>query len=167
MPVADVYVHYVNKVERKDRTEAELIKVITWLTGFDSKTLKNHLKKQTTFKEFFKAAKIHPNAKLITGSICGVKIAEIEDPLMKKIRYMDKLVDELAKGRPMEKILRSGLQGDSSLKISHSYTFFAFWQITNDPILALAVYFLMVFFAFNTPLKEFCNGLHIKKTPNE
>ena len=106
MPVADVYVHYVNKVERKDRTEAELIKVITWLTGFDSKTLKNHLKKQTTFKEFFKASKIHPNAKLITGSICGVKIAEIEDPLMKKIRYMDKLVDELAKGRPMEKILR-------------------------------------------------------------
>ncbi len=109
MPVADVYVHYVNKVERKDRTEAELIKVISWLTGFDSKTLKSHLKKQTTFKEFFKSAKIHPNAKLITGSICGVKIAEIEDPLMKKIRYMDKLVDELAKGRPIEKILRSGL----------------------------------------------------------
>jgi len=109
MPVADVYVHYVNKVERKDRTESELIKVISWLTGFDSKTLKSHLKKQTTFKDFFKSAKIHPNAKLITGSICGVKIAEIEDPLMKKIRYMDKLVDELAKGRPIEKILRSGL----------------------------------------------------------
>ena len=109
MPVADVYVHYLNKVERKDRTEAELIKVITWLTGFDSKTLKNHLKQQTTFREFFKVAKMHPNAKLITGSICGVKIAEIEDPLMKKIRYMDKLVDELAKGRPMEKILRSSL----------------------------------------------------------
>ena len=107
MPVADVYVHYVNKVERKDRTEAELIKVITWLTGFDSKTLKSHLKKQSTFREFFKAAKIHPNAKLITGSICGVKISEIEDPLMKKIRYLDKLVDELANGRPMEKILRS------------------------------------------------------------
>ena len=109
MPVADVYVLYLNKVERKDRTETELIKVITWLTGFDSKTLKSHLKKQTTFRDFFKDAKIHPNAKLITGSICGVKIAEIEDPLMKKIRYMDKLVDELAKGRPMEKILRSGL----------------------------------------------------------
>ncbi len=108
MPVADVYVHYLNKVERKDRTEAELIKVITWLTGFDSKTFKSHLKKQTTFKDFFNDAKIHPNAKLITGSICGVKIVEIEDPLMKKIRYMDKLVDELAKGRPMEKILRSG-----------------------------------------------------------
>jgi hypothetical protein len=109
MPVADVYVHYVNKIERKDRTEAELVKVITWLTGFDLKTLERHLKKRTTFKEFFKAAKIHPNAKMITGTICGVKIVEIEDPLMKRIRYMDKLVDELAKGRPMEKILRSGL----------------------------------------------------------
>ena len=108
MPVADVYLHYVKKVERKDRTEAELVKVISWLTGFDSKTLKTHLKKQTTFRDFFKAAKIHPNAKLISGSICGVKIAEIKDPLMKKIRYLDKLVDELAKGRPMEKILRSG-----------------------------------------------------------
>ncbi len=107
MPVADVYVHYLNKVERKERTEAELIKVITWLTGFDSKSLKKHLKDETTFREFFKQAKIHPNAKLITGSICGVKIAEIEDPLMKKIRYMDKLVDELAKGRPLEKILRT------------------------------------------------------------
>ena len=108
MPVAEVYVHYVNKVERKGRTEAELVKVITWLTGFDAKTLKSHLKKQTTFKEFFKFAKIHPNAKLISGSICGVKIEEIKDPLMKKIRYMDKLVDELSKGRPLDKILRSG-----------------------------------------------------------
>lgn len=107
MPVSDVYVHYVNKVERKERSEAELIQVISWLTSFDAKTLKKHLKDQTTFREFFKQAKIHPNAKLITGSICGVKIAEIEDPLMKKIRYMDKLVDELAKGRPLEKILRT------------------------------------------------------------
>ncbi|CAN2182017.1 Uncharacterised conserved protein UCP033199 [Candidatus Nanopelagicaceae bacterium] len=106
MPVADVYVHYVNKVQRKDRSEAELIKAMCWLTGFDTKTLKQYLKNQTSFRDFFKAAKIHPNAKLITGSICGVKIAEIEDPLMKKIRYMDKLVDEIAKGRPMEKILR-------------------------------------------------------------
>jgi hypothetical protein len=105
--VASIYVHYVNKVERKNRTEAELINVICWLTGFDSKTLKGHLKKETTFREFFKVAKIHPNAILITGSICGVKIAEIEDPLMRKIRYLDKLVDELAKGRPLEKILRS------------------------------------------------------------
>lgn len=109
MPVADVYVHYVNKVERKDRTEAELIKVITWLTGYDKKTLKSKIKSKSTFREFFKSAKIHPNAKLITGSICGVKIAEIDDPLMKKIRYMDKLVDELAKGRPMEKILRTSV----------------------------------------------------------
>lgn len=106
MAVADVYLHYVNKVERKERTEAELIEVIKWLTGFDSRTLKKHLKDRTTFRDFFKAANIHPNAKLITGSICGVKIAEIEDPLMKKIRYMDKLVDELAKGKPMEKVLR-------------------------------------------------------------
>ena len=106
MAVADVYVHYVNKVERKERTEGELIEVIKWLTGFDAKTLKKHLREKTTFRDFFKAANIHPNAKLITGSICGVKIAEIEDPLMKKIRYMDKLVDELAKGRPMEKVVR-------------------------------------------------------------
>ena len=106
MAVADVYLHYVNKVERKERTEAELMEVIKWLTGFDTRTLKKHLKDKTTFRDFFKAAKIHPNAKLITGSICGVKIAEIEDPLMKKIRYMDKLIDELAKGRPMEKVLR-------------------------------------------------------------
>jgi hypothetical protein len=108
MPVSSVYVHYVNKVVRKDRSEDELIEVIKWLTGFDKKTLKKHLKEETTFRNFFKVAKIHPNAKLITGSICGVKIAEIEDPLMKKIRYMDKLVDELANGRPLEKILRSG-----------------------------------------------------------
>ena len=107
MPVADVYVHYVNNVERKDRTEAELIKVINWLTGYYKKTLKSKIKSKSTFREFFKSAKIHPNAELITGSICGVKIAEIDDPLMKKIRYMDKLVDELAKGRPMEKILRT------------------------------------------------------------
>lgn len=107
MPVSNIYPLYLTKIQRKDRTEAELVKVISWLTGFDSKTLNSHLKRQTTFKEFFKAAKINPNAKLITGSICGVKITEIEDPLMKKIRYMDKLVDELAKGRSMEKILRS------------------------------------------------------------
>ena len=108
LPVANVYPLYVAKVTRKGRTEAELIQVIEWLTGFDSKALKSHLKNATTFREFFKAAKIHPKSKLITGSICGVKIGEIEDPLMKKIRYLDKLVDELAKGRPMEKILRSG-----------------------------------------------------------
>lgn len=109
MPVTGVYQAYLKKVERKGASELDLVKVIGWLTGFDSKTLKMHVKEETTFRDFFKAAKIHPNAKLITGSICGVKIAEIDDPLMRKIRYMDKLVDELAKGRPMEKILRSGL----------------------------------------------------------
>ncbi len=107
MPVTGVYQAYVNKVERKGAKEADLIRVISWLTGFDSKTLKKYIKDAITFKEFFKLAKINPNARLITGSICGVKIEEIEDPLMKKIRYMDKLVDEVAKGRPMEKILRS------------------------------------------------------------
>lgn len=106
MPFADVYPHYVNKVERKGRTVAELHEVIKWLTGFDEKTLKSHITKHTNFREFFKAAKLNSKAKLITGTICGVKIEEIEEPLMKKIRYMDKLVDELAKGRPMEKILR-------------------------------------------------------------
>ena len=106
VPVADVYVHYVNKVERKGHTEAELMQVIEWLTGFDSKSIKKHLKDRTSFRDFFKKAKLNPNARLITGSICGVKIAEIEDPLMKKIRYLDKLVDEVANGRPMAKILR-------------------------------------------------------------
>ena len=106
MPVADVYVHYVNKVERKGHTEAELMQVIEWLTGFDSKSIKKHLKDRTSFRDFFKKAKLNPNARLITGSICWIKIAEIEDPLMKKIRYLDKLVDEVANGRPMAKILR-------------------------------------------------------------
>jgi hypothetical protein len=107
MPVTGVYQAYLKKVERKGGTESDLVKVIGWLTSFDAKTLKKHLKDETTFKNFFKAAKINPKAKLITGTICGVKVEEIEDPLMKKIRYMDKLVDELAKGRAMEKILRS------------------------------------------------------------
>ena len=109
MPVTGVYQAYLKKVERKGGAEKDLIKVIGWLTGFDSKTLKKHLQDETTFKEFFKSAKINPNAKLITGSICGVKIEEIQDPLMKKIRYMDKVVDELAKGRPMEKIFRTSV----------------------------------------------------------
>jgi hypothetical protein len=106
MPFSEVYPHYVNKLARKGRTKNELHEVIHWLTGFDEKALKNHLAKQTSFKDFFKAAKLNSKAKLITGSICGVKIAEIEDPLMKKIRYLDKLVDELAKGKTMEKVLR-------------------------------------------------------------
>ena len=109
MPVSGVYQAYLKKIERKGGTETDLVKVIGWLTGFDSKTLKKHIKDETTFKNFFKSAKLNPKAKLITGTICGVKIEEIGDPLMKKIRYMDKVVDELAKGRPLEKIFRSGL----------------------------------------------------------
>lgn len=109
MPVADVYVHYVNKIVRKGQSEADLDVVIGWLTGFDKRTIKKHLAAKTTFKDFFTQAKLNPSATLITGSICGVKIQEIEDPLMKKIRYLDKLVDEVANGRPMSKILRSGL----------------------------------------------------------
>ncbi len=106
MPVAEVYPHYINKVVKKGRTESELEEVTQWLTGLDAKTVKKMLESKTTFREFFDKATLNSKAELITGSICGVKIQEIEDPLMKKIRYWDKLVDELAKGRPMEKILR-------------------------------------------------------------
>ena len=106
MPFATVYPLYLKKVEKKGRTQAELDQVITWLTGFSSKELQSKIKAEATFREFFAAAKLHKNAPLITGVICGVRIEEIEDPLMQKIRYMDKLVDELAKGRAMEKILR-------------------------------------------------------------
>ncbi len=106
MPFSDVYPHYVRKVEKKGRTVSELHDVIKWLTGFSEKSLLQHIKNHTNFTDFFKAATLNPNASLITGTICGVKIQEIEDPLMLKIRYLDKLVDELAKGRPMEKILR-------------------------------------------------------------
>jgi hypothetical protein len=109
MPVTGVYRAYLNKVVRKGHPESELVQVITWLTGFSEKDLQQHLLDEISFREFFDLAKINKNAHLITGSICGVKIQEIEDPLMKKIRYMDKLVDEVAKGRPMEKILRSGV----------------------------------------------------------
>lgn len=107
VPVASVYPHYVTKVEKKGRTTAELDEVIEWLTGYDEKALHQHLADETTFEDFFAEATINPNASLITGSICGYKVQEIEDPLMQKLRYLDKLVDELAKGRPMEKILRS------------------------------------------------------------
>lgn len=105
--VASVYPHYVVKVEKKGRTVEELDEVITWLTGFDEATLRRHLDQETTFQDFFNAANINPNASLITGSVCGVRVQEIEDPLMQKIRYLDKLVDELAKGRPMVKVLRA------------------------------------------------------------
>ena len=97
----------MKKVERKGRSVEELREVIQWLTGFSQKQLDLHIKNQTNFTYFFGSARLNPNADLITGSICGVKIQEIEDPLMKQIRYLDKLVDELAKGRPMEKILRT------------------------------------------------------------
>jgi hypothetical protein len=104
---ASIYLLYVTKVERKGRTRAELHEVIEWLTGFDEEDLAHLLANETTFESFFDAAKVNPNASSITGSICGVRIQEIEDPLMRNIRYLDKLVDELAKGRPIEKILRS------------------------------------------------------------
>lgn len=106
MAFAKVYPLYLTKVEKKGRTKEELDQVIRWLTGFNQKQLQKHIDAESTFTDFFGSAKIHENAPLITGVICGVRIEEIEDPLMKKIRYMDKLVDELAKGRPLEKILR-------------------------------------------------------------
>lgn len=105
--VADVYPLYVTKVEKKGRTTGELDEVIEWLTGFDGAELHHHLETGTTFEGFFAAAHLNPNASQITGTICGIRVEDIEDPLMQQIRYLDKLVDELAKGRPMEKILRS------------------------------------------------------------
>ena len=105
--VASVYPHYVAKVEKKGRTQAELDETIEWLTGYDDAELQHHLDTGTTFEDFFAQAHLNPNASLITGSVCGVKVQEVEDPLMRQIRYLDKLVDELAKGRPMEKVLRS------------------------------------------------------------
>jgi hypothetical protein len=104
---AAVYPLYVNKVERKGRTQAELDEVIEWLTGFDHAALERHLAGGTTFADFFADASLNPNVTAITGVICGVRVEEIEDPLMQQIRYLDKLVDEVAKGRPMEKVLRS------------------------------------------------------------
>jgi hypothetical protein len=104
--VASVYPHYVAKVEKKGRTTEELDQVISWLTGFDEDELRRHLDDGTTFEEFFAEARLNPNASLITGTVCGVRVQDIEDPLMQKIRYLDKLVDELAKGKAMDKILR-------------------------------------------------------------
>ncbi|MDT0213025.1 DUF2200 domain-containing protein [Rothia sp. ARF10] len=106
MPVASVYPLYVAKAEKKGRTQAEVDEVIRWLTGFDDAELQRHLADGTSYEEFFAQADLNPNASLITGSVCGVKVQEVEDPLMRRIRYLDKLVDELAKGRPMEKVLR-------------------------------------------------------------
>jgi len=108
MSFASVYPLYLTKVERKGRTSEELDQVIEWLTGFDDAALRRHLEQHTTFEEFFADADLNPDAALITGVICGVRVEDIEDPLMQKIRYLDKLVDELARGKAMEKILRTG-----------------------------------------------------------
>ena len=105
--VASVYPHYVTKVERKGRTKAELDQVIEWLTGFDRPALDAHLADGTTFEEFFADARLNPHASSITGAVCGVRVEDIDDPLMQKIRYLDKLVDELAKGKAMDTVLRA------------------------------------------------------------
>ncbi len=106
MTFSSVYPHYVVKVEKKGRTKEELHEVIHWLTGYDDKKIQEFIDNKLTFEEFFKNANLHPNAHLITGMICGYRIEEIENQLTKEVRYLDKLVDELAKGRKMEKILR-------------------------------------------------------------
>jgi hypothetical protein len=107
MTFASVYPLYVTKVERKGRTKAELDQVIQWLTGFNSKKLQELIKEKVTFETFFERASLNPNAHLITGVICGYRVEEIENPLTQQTRYLDKLVDELAKGKKMEKILRT------------------------------------------------------------
>ena len=107
MEFASVYPHYVAKVEKKGRTLEELHQVISWLTGFKEQDLQRMIQNAATFEQFFAEATVNPNAILITGSICGYRIEEIETPLTKQARYLDKLVDELAKGRKMEKILRT------------------------------------------------------------
>ena len=106
--VAAVYPLYVAKVEKKGRSPHELDQVVQWLTGFDDDELRRHLADGSTFQTFFADARLNPNASLITGVVCGVRVESIEDPLMQKIRYLDKLVDELARGKDMAKILRSG-----------------------------------------------------------
>lgn len=104
---ASVYPHYVNKVERKNRTKEELNKVIEWLTGFDENKINELINENVSFEAFFNSAKLNPKANQIKGVICGYRIEEIENPLTRKIRYLDKMVDELAKGKKMEKILRA------------------------------------------------------------
>jgi hypothetical protein len=115
-----VYPLYLAKVEKKGRTKEELHQVIEWLTGYDKKKLKELIKEKVTFEAFFKQASLNPKAHLITGVICGYRIEDIENPLMKKVRYLDKLVDELAKGKAMEKILRGseGLNKKASASIA-------------------------------------------------
>lgn len=108
MSVASVYRHYVAKAEKKGRTKAEVDQIIRWHTGFDQADLERHLQAGTDFQTFFAdTARLNPARSLITGKVCGVDVATVEDPLMREIRYLDKLIDELAKGRPMEKILRA------------------------------------------------------------
>lgn len=107
MTFSSVYPHYVTKVEKKGRTRDELHEVITWLTGFDDRKIQKLIDDKATFEDFFKQATLHPNAHKITGVICGYRIEEIENPLTRRTRYLDKLVDELAKGKKMEKILRA------------------------------------------------------------
>lgn len=106
MTFASVYPHYVAKVEKKGRTQEELHQVITWLTGYNTNTLQQFITDKVTFETFFKQAKLHPNAHLITGVICGYRVEEIINPLTQQVRYLDKLVDDLAKGRALDKILR-------------------------------------------------------------
>jgi hypothetical protein len=103
---ASVYPLYVAKAQKKGRSQEEVDQVVEWLTGFDQTQLARHLAERTTFEEFFADAQLNPNASLITGVVCGVRVQDIEDPLMQKIRYLDKLIDELAKGKPLEKVLR-------------------------------------------------------------
>src|SRR5215217_1305651 len=106
---ASVYPHYVTKAERKNRTREEVDQIISWLTGYDAAGLKRVLEERSDFKTFFaEAPAMHPNCDLIKGVVCGVRVEEVEDPLMKKIRLLDKLIDELAKGKAMDKILRKG-----------------------------------------------------------
>jgi hypothetical protein len=107
MTFASVYPMYLAKVEKKGRTKEELHQVIQWLTGFDDNALRELIAEKVTFETFFQRATLHPNAHLITGVICGYRVEEIEDPLTQKVRYLDKLVDELAKGRKLDKILRT------------------------------------------------------------
>jgi hypothetical protein len=108
MTFASVYPHYLTKVEKKGRTKEELRQVITWLTGYDERMLQESIDKKVTFEKFFRDAKVNSNAHLITGVICGYRVEEIENRLTQQVRFLDKLVDELAKGRKMEKILRVG-----------------------------------------------------------
>lgn len=107
MSFASVYPHYVAKAQKKARTKAEVDEIICWLTGYSQEQLESQIAKQTNFEDFFaQAPKLNPNRKLISGVVCGVRVEDIEDPLMQKIRYLDKLIDELAKNKPLQKILR-------------------------------------------------------------